>query len=76
MTAEHFDQILSELTNKAPFRVFTVETQGGRRFEVDHPKALIFREGIAVFLAPGGIPIVFDHENVNQFVIAPANQSY
>jgi hypothetical protein len=56
-----------------PFRVFTVELQGGRRFEVDHPGALVVRDGVAVFLAPGGAPIWFDHESVNQIIGAPAN---
>jgi len=28
---------------------------------------------VAVFLAPGGVPIWFDHESVNQILGAPAN---
>jgi hypothetical protein len=55
--------------------VFTVELNGGQRFEVDHPGALVVRDGVAVFLAPGGIPIWFDHESVNQIIGAPANTS-
>ncbi len=66
MTAEKFETILDALTQLQPFRVFTVELNGGRRFEVDHPEALIVRDGVAVFLAPGGSPIWFDHESVNQ----------
>ena len=50
-----------------------VELNGGRRFEIDHPTALIIREGVAVFLAPGGIPIWFDHESVNQIIGANAS---
>ena len=26
------------------------------------------RDGVAVFLAPGGIPVWFDHESVNQVI--------
>ena len=73
MTADNFDQILEGLKQLQPFRVFTVELHGGRRFEVDHPGALVIRDGVAVFLAPGGIPIWFDHESVTQVVGAPAN---
>lgn len=73
MTAENFDRVLEGLRQHQPFRVFTVELHGGRRFEVDHPGALIVRDGVAVYLAPGGIPVWFDHESVNQFVGAPAN---
>lgn len=68
MTADHFDQVLDGLKQLQPFRVFTVELHGGRRFEVDHPGALVVRDGVAVYLAPGGIPIWFDHESVNQII--------
>jgi hypothetical protein len=73
MTAENFDQVLEGLRQLNPFRVFTVELNGGHRFEVDHPGALVVRDGVAVFLAPGGMPIWFDHESVNQIVGAPTN---
>ena len=38
------------------------------RFEVDHPDAFSFREGVAVYFAPGGVPHIFDHESVTQFI--------
>ena len=44
------------------------------RFEIDHPGALIFRDGVAVFLGPGGVPVIFDHEGVEQFVADLAGQ--
>jgi hypothetical protein len=68
MTAENFERVLTGLTRQTPFRLFTVELHGGQRFEVDHPGALVHRDGVAVFLAPGGIPIWFDHESVNQII--------
>ena len=40
----------------------------GDRFEVDFPDALLVRDGVAVYLQAGGVPIIFDHEGVNQFV--------
>jgi hypothetical protein len=73
MTADNFDTVLESLRQLQPFRVFTVELQGGRRFEVDHPGALVVRDGVAVFLAPGGVPIWFDHDSVNQIIGAPSN---
>jgi hypothetical protein len=75
MTAENFDRVLTGLTQRRPFRVFTVELNTGERFEIDGPNALVTRDGVAVFLAPGGIPVWFDHESVNQFVGAPAGAS-
>lgn len=72
MTEDNFDGVLDGLRSLQPFRVFTVELHGGRRFEVDHPTALVVRDGVAVFLAPGGVPIWFDHESVLRLVGAPA----
>ena len=73
MTADNFDTVLEGLKQLQPFRVFTVELHGGRRFEVDHPGALVVRDGVADFLAPGGVPIWFDHDSVTQITDAPAN---
>ncbi|MCI0680475.1 MAG: hypothetical protein L0Y71_00100 [Gemmataceae bacterium] len=75
MTAEHFDEVLNQLMSRTPFQVFTVELIGGRRFEVDHPRALINRDGVAVFLAPGGVPVWFDHDGVSQIIGATASTS-
>jgi hypothetical protein len=60
MPAENFHRVLHELLARKPFRVFTVELYGGRRFEVHHPGALEFRECVAVFVAPGREPVLFD----------------
>ena len=75
MTADNFDNVLQGLRQLQPFRVFTVELHGGRRFEVDHPGALVVRDGVAVFLALRGIPIWFDHESVKQIIGAPASSA-
>jgi hypothetical protein len=73
MMAEDFDHVLGELIQRQPFRVFTEELNGGQRFEIDHPRAVVVRDGVAVFIAPGGIPIWFDHESVTQIIGAPAS---
>jgi hypothetical protein len=75
MTAENFDAMLARLLNRRPFQIFTIELQGGKRFEIDHPQATVFRDGLAVFISPGPVPIWFDHESVSQFIEAPANAS-
>jgi hypothetical protein len=75
MTAENFDQALRVLQEKKPFQLFTVELNGGRRFEIDSPFALVVRDGVAVFVALGGVPVLFDHDSVNQIIIASANTS-
>lgn len=72
MTPENFNALLEKLVSRSPFRVFTIELHGGKRFEIDHPRATVFRDGIAVFIAPGGVPVWFDHESVSQFIEAPA----
>jgi hypothetical protein len=76
MTADDFTSILDGLRQAQPFRVFTVELQGRRRFEVDHPGALVVRDGVAVFLAPGGVPVWFDHEGVEQILGAPGDTPF
>ena len=68
MTAEHFEQILGALHDRSPFHPFTVEVAGGHQFEVDHPRAMVVRDGVAVYLKPGGVPVWFDHESVTQIV--------
>jgi hypothetical protein len=64
----HFDQTLSAFMERRPFKPFTVALVNGDRFEVDHPKALVFRDGVAIYVAPGGFPVIFDHEGVSQFI--------
>jgi hypothetical protein len=66
MTVELFDNTLRMLQLRRPFQVFKVELHGGERFEVDHANALVVRDGVAVFVAPGGIPHLFDHDSLNQ----------
>jgi hypothetical protein len=63
-TAENFMVLLERLRQRQPFRVFSVELHGGERFEVDHPGAVIARDGMAIFLALGGVPHWFDHDSV------------
>ena len=64
MTVDNFTTTLEAFRTRSPFRPFTVVLHSGRQFEVDHPGAMVQRDGVAIFLGPGGVPIVFDHEGV------------
>jgi hypothetical protein len=75
MTSENFQRLLESLVKHSPFRPFTVEMVGGRRIEVDHARALVSRDGVAVYLAPGGVPIWFNHESVTAIVGDTADSS-
>ena len=66
MTAEHFEQVFDALLDRSPFHPFTVELVGGHMFEVDFPRAMVIRDGVAVYLLPGGAPVWFDHESVTR----------
>ncbi len=68
MTTDNFDHTLQAFRDRSPYHPFTVVLHSGRQFEVDHPGALVQRDGVAVFLGPGGIPVIFDHEGVEHFV--------
>ena len=68
MEADNFDRTLVTFRSRSPFRPFTVALVNGDRFEVDHPDALIVRDGVAVYIGVGGIPVLFDHEGVSQII--------
>jgi hypothetical protein len=73
MTAEHFEEVLDALTSRRPFKPFTVELHGGERIESDHPGAILWSTGNAIFRAPGGTLVFFDHDSVNKITDAPAH---
>ena len=75
MTSEHFEQLLTALNERERFHPFTVELAGGHQFEVDHPSAMVVRDGVAVYLKPGGVPVWFDHESVIKIAGDIANTS-
>ena len=76
MTSENFENAFAAFQSFKPFRVFSIELHGGRRLEVDHPDALIIRDGIAVFFAPGGVRVLFDHDSVSQIIGATASTDW
>ena len=56
------------MRQRKPLRPFTVELVSGNRFEVDFPDSLVIRDGVAVYIGPGGVPVLFDHEGVIQLI--------
>jgi hypothetical protein len=75
MDRETFNNTLQMLTQRRPFRPFTVAMVNDDRVEVDFHNAIAFRDGTALYVAPGGFPAWFDHEGVNQVIGDLAGQS-
>jgi hypothetical protein len=68
METDNFDRTLSTFKRRSPFRPFRVVLVNGDRFEVDSPNALVVRDGVAIYIGPGGVPVIFDHEGVSQLI--------
>ena len=73
MTREAFEKSLRAFSKRTPFMPFAVELVSGTRITVDHPEALMFRGGIAVYFDKTDSPSLFDHEGVAQIVDAPSD---
>ena len=50
MDAGNFNRTMTAFRERLPFRPFTVALVNGDRFKVDFANALVFREGVAVFV--------------------------
>lgn len=74
MEVEHFDRTMTTFKRRIPFQPFTVALVNGDRYEVDHPESVVVRDGVAVYVAPGGFPVIFDHEGVSQIIGELMNQ--
>ena len=68
MDRDTFDGTMRVLKNRKPFRSFTVSLMDGDRLQVDHPDAVAIRDGVALFVRPGGVPAIFDCEAVAQVI--------
>ena len=64
MEMASFDRSLRTFVRRKPFHPFKVELTSGSQIEVDHPEALMVRNGVAVYFAPDGEIILFDHDTV------------
>ncbi len=74
MDVSQFERSLRAFQRRTPLRSFTVALLNGDRIQVDHPEALILRDGVAVFIAAGGVPTLFDHSSVSELVGEPLSQ--
>ncbi len=74
MDRDTFDGAIRTFKHRVPFRPFTVSMVNGERLEVDHPDALAVRDGVGMFVGPGGIPSIFDHEGVARVIGDLANR--
>jgi len=68
MEAENFGKTLRTFQSRVPYRPFTVILTTGDQFEVDHAGAFVYRDGVGIYVAPGGTPVIFDHPGVSHFV--------
>jgi hypothetical protein len=68
MDRDTFSRTIRAFKNRSPFQPFTVTMVNGNRFEIDYPDALAVRDGIALFAAPGNIPVIFDNDGVSEIV--------
>ena len=64
MTSKAFEKTLRAFAKRTPFKPFEVELVSGSTFRVEHPEALAFNGGAAVYLNPKGDYALFDHESV------------
>ena len=68
MNPETLDGAIRALSGRVPFHPYTLVMDDGGRLEVDHPKVLAYRDGTGLFVAPGGIPHLFNAEGVNRVI--------
>jgi len=66
--ATNFDNTLVAFRRRVPFQPFTIVLVNGDRYEVDHQDAYVVRDGVAIYVQPGGVPVIFDHEGVAQVI--------
>jgi len=63
-----FSETIRAFKHRTPFKPFTVATVSGNRYEVDYPDALAERDGLAIFVGPGRVPVFFDNDGVSEVI--------
>lgn len=66
MQVKTFESTLRKFNRRVPFSSFIVELVSGSRIKVEHPEALAFGGGAAVYINPSGEFTFFDHEGVSR----------
>ena len=75
MESESFARSPNAFSHHRPFESLTAELSSGERITVDHPEVLVYRGGLAVYVALDGTPTLFDHAQVTRMIGAPDNRS-
>ena len=68
MDRETFAGTIRTFKQRTPFRPFMIVTVSGSRYEIDYADAILERDGVALFAAAGGVPVIFDHEGVSEVI--------
>ena len=68
MDRNTFDSTIRAFKHRSPYQPFTVAMANGDRLEVEHADAIVVRDGVGVFIATGGVPVILDHEGVSQII--------
>lgn len=68
MDRETFTGTIRAFKQRTPFRPFTIVTASGGRHEIDHPEAIVERGGVAVFVGPGSVLVIFDYDGVSEVI--------
>jgi uncharacterized protein (DUF433 family) len=71
MRPKDFEDQLTALVRRVPFRPFTVELTDGAMFQVDEPRSVVCRSGKAVYLNAEGVPRLFNHADVARITPGP-----
>ncbi len=68
MERDNFTATIQSFQRRPLFGPSRVAIVDGDRLEIDYGNMVVVREGIAVFIAPGGTPVSFDYEGVSQII--------
>ena len=74
MTAEQFDNVINLLCEERPFQPFTILLNDGMKVEIDHPRALVNRNGEAIMYVPGGKMLWFGSDSVSKIINAMSSE--
>lgn len=68
MDRDTFTETIKAFKHRTPFQPFTVATVIGNRYEVDFSDAIVVRDGLAIYVGPGRVPVIFDYDGVSEII--------
>ena len=60
MDPDTLAETIETFQDQTPFHPFTLAMNDGSRLEIDHPRAVVYRNGTGVFVGPAGTPHLFN----------------